>query len=282
MAVTVAAVMLTVGCSTDGTVDSADLTVTPPAVEKSPAPPATGYGALIGLPLSAYGLSEQDDEQLFQVRKALVTHCMKGLGHKGYSGQDMVMVAVEDKEAARPIGAWGYIGARTAKRLGFHPEEAKMPSSDDAKALTAEEEKDSRSCTEKVGKDLPSLADTDGGKLTDLLFGQSFQRVAADSRVATAREQWSTCMTKAGHPADDPEELAAGPWDTPKPTKKEISAATAAESCTASSGLAGVYFAVLAGYQKQLISGNATALNSYQKQVREHTDRAAHLQAEIR
>ncbi|MFF7191865.1 hypothetical protein ACFZAR_43545 [Streptomyces sp. NPDC008222] len=86
-------------------------------------------------------------------------------------------------------------------------------------------------------------------------------------------------MTAAGHPAQDPEELAAGPWDTDRPTVNEIAAATAAESCTGSSRLAADYFAVLTGYQRQLISANSAALTAYQKQVAEGTNQAARLLA---
>jgi hypothetical protein len=69
------------------------------------------------------------------------------------------------------------------------------------------------------------------------------------------------------------------PWDNDKPTANEIAAATADESCTRSSHLAAVYFAVLTGYQRQLISANTKILTGYQKQVQEQIDQATRLLA---
>ncbi|GJF34669.1 hypothetical protein KNE206_73690 [Kitasatospora sp. NE20-6] len=46
---------------------------------------------------------------------------------------------------------------------------------------------------------------------------------------------------------------------------------------TQSSGLAAVHFAVLAGYQQQLISANVEVSAGYRKQVRDRVDLAARL-----
>ncbi|RPE39155.1 hypothetical protein EDD90_2124 [Streptomyces sp. Ag109_O5-1] len=271
--------LLTTGCSASLANGAADVAPTPPVIAATPTAPSSGYDGLMRLPLSAYGTSEQDDDLLFRTRKALVVRCMKKRGHSSYSGQNMTRTTAkteEDKEAVRPAGAWGYLGRATAKRLGFH---IGVQPPTDASRLTGQAAKDSQACLDEVTAQLPDLTGTRGWKLTQDLFGQSLQQAGADRRVSDARTHWSACMSSAGHPADDPQKLADSPWNTAKPTAQEIAAATAAESCTRSSGLAAVYFAVLTGYQQQLISTNATILTDYQEQVQKQTGQVAHLLA---
>jgi hypothetical protein len=61
---------------------------------------------------------------------------------------------------------------------------------------------DYNACWDQAGKQLPSLAQTQGGKLTHELFARSFGQAGSDRRVGAARERWSACMNTAGHPAD--------------------------------------------------------------------------------
>ncbi|MER6349598.1 hypothetical protein ACWC10_17840 [Streptomyces sp. NPDC001595] len=274
----IAAGLLTTGCSAGLADSAAQVAPTPPAIAAAPTAPATGYDGLTGLPLSAYGTSEQDDVLLYRTNEALVTRCMKNLGSGGHPGQKRTRTAArtrEDREAIHPAGAWGYIGSATAKRIGFHVA-VPLPAT---KSPVGQALKDYNACWDEADEQLPSLVGTKGWKLTQDLFGQSLQQAATDSRVGAARARWSACMGSEGHPADAPEQVADGPWNTEKPTAKEIAAATADESCTRSSGLAAVYFAVLAGYQQQLISANADALTDYRKQVRDRVDLAARLLA---
>ncbi|MBB4789545.1 hypothetical protein BJY54_000157 [Streptomyces nodosus] len=267
--------LLATACSSNHAISD---DVTPPALTVSPTAPVSGYDGLSRAPLSSYGTSEQDSDLLFETRKALIIRCMKGRGNEAYSGQNIIRVAVKgSKEALRPAGAWGYIGRGTAEHKGFH---TAIAAPDRVGGGSGYSQKDFQACSVETNKLLPTLAETDGWKLTQALFNQSFQQTAADKRVVSARNRWATCMAAAGHPARDPEELAAGPWDTAQPTADEIAAATAAESCTAYSHLAAVYFAVLTGYQRQLISANSVALNVYQKQVDENVGKAALLLVE--
>ncbi|GJF35078.1 hypothetical protein KNE206_77780 [Kitasatospora sp. NE20-6] len=274
----IAAGLLVTGCSAGPVNGAVHVMSTPPAIAATPTAPATGYGGLTGLPLSAYGTSEQDDVLLYRTNAALVARCMKNLGSASQAGRQKIQATTktqEDKEAIHPAGAWGYIGSATAKRIGFHVA-VPLPAT---RSPTGQALKDYNACWDEADKQLPSLAGTKGWKLTQDLFGQSLQQVAADSRVGAARERWSACMGAMGHPADAPEKVAGGPWDTEKPTSEEIAAATANESCTQSSGLAAVYFAVLTGYQQQLISANVEVLAGYRKQVRDRVDLAARLLA---
>ncbi|MFH8886763.1 hypothetical protein [Streptomyces californicus] len=264
--------LVATGCSAGGSVNELD-TRTPPTIASAPPPPVTGYDGLIGLPLSAYGTSEQDDHLLYRTNEALIARCMTGLGHRGYLSERRPQSTSRTKsqrEAVRPAGAWGYIGSATAERLGFHVA-VPVPK---AKDPVGRELKDYNTCWKRADKEIPSLAGTRGWKLAQDLFGRSFRQTAADSRVKAARERWATCMGEAGHPAGDPEKLADGFLNAEKVTPREIDVATAAESCTRSSRLAGIYFAVLTGYQRQLVSAHTDVLTGYQRQVRERIERA--------
>ncbi|MEU4685803.1 hypothetical protein [Streptomyces xinghaiensis] len=272
----IAAGLLATGCSAGLTASAARMPPTPPAIAAAPTAPATGYDGLTGLPLSAYGTSDQEDVLLHRTNEALVARCMRSLGYADYSHRKKPPTAAKtkaEKERIHPAGAWGYIGSATAKRIGFHVA-VPLPVTE---GPAGRELKDYNACWDKADRQLPSLTGTRGWRLTQDLFGRSLRQTAGDSRVGAARERWSACMRTAGHPAGAPEKLADGPWDTGKPTAKEISAATADESCTRSSHLAAVYFAVLAGYQRQLISAHTGVLNDYRKQVRDRVDRAARL-----
>lgn len=275
-AAVIAAGLLASGCSSDLTGSAADMAR--PTIAATPTVPATGYDGLMQLPLSAYGTSEQDDVLLYQANEVLITHCMKSLGRADYSSRNTTRTITkthEEREAIHPAGAWGYIGTTTAERIGFHVA-VPLPATEGPSGQALQ---DYNTCYDKADKQLPSLAGTKGWRLTHDLFNRSFRQAAEDSRVGAARDRWSACMGTAGHPTDAPERLANGPWKTESPTATEIAEATADESCTRSAGLAAVYFAVLTGYQQQLVSANAEALTGYQRQVREQIDQVAHLLA---
>ncbi|WNE95497.1 hypothetical protein PS467_09145 [Streptomyces luomodiensis] len=150
----------------------------------------TGYDGLMGLPLSAYSTSEQEDVLLYRVNEALVARCMRKRGYEDYAEPKETAAAAKtraEREAVHPAGAWGYIGRTTAKRLGFHVAVEVPPS----KKLTGKERTDYNACWEKAGKQVPSLAGTKGWKLTQTLFSESFEAAAEDSRVVAARKRWS-------------------------------------------------------------------------------------------
>ncbi|MFJ4487384.1 hypothetical protein ACIP3D_34115 [Streptomyces longwoodensis] len=272
----IAAGLLATGCSA-GLAGSAAGVAAPSVAPMTEAPP-TGYDGLMGLPLSEYGTSEQDDLLLYQTNEALVAQCMTSHGYATYSKRRTTAPSKKtraEREVVRPAGDWGYIGGATAKRAGFHVA-VQVPIS---KGPTGRELKDYNVCWDRADKKLPSLTDTKGWKLTQDLFGRSLQQAAEDSRVAAARKNWSSCMSTAGHPADDPQKLADSFRDTMKASVMEIAAAIADESCTRSTNLAGIYFAVLAGYQQHLVAANTKVLTDYKKQVDARVDRAAHLLA---
>ena len=111
--------------------------------------------------------------------------------------------------------------------------------------------------------------------------------VVQDGQFKKADRDWSACMAKNGFSSPDAEAfwsqaldtLGQGPGggqnrvETPSvPTaaqdKTQIAMAVADASCTLSSDLAGIYFAVQANYEQQFVSANQQALNAGVRQYK--------------
>ncbi|MFF4818519.1 hypothetical protein ACFY2K_28500 [Kitasatospora sp. NPDC001309] len=223
---------------------------------------------MTGLPLSAYQADDRPAVKEIQARNALTVSCMHRAGFAGFTGDGLQAAQPPDNATALPAGAWGYLGAEAAATLGFHPPRRSAPRPDPAPAGSGEAYDGARvdcdrQTAERIGS--PPAA---GSRLVDRLFQESTTATARDARVVAATGQWTACMTAAGFRTTTPEELAHGYSTTPDPTPAELAAARADADCTARSGLAGLWFAVLAGYQRQLIDHNAQALTAQQEAVR--------------
>ncbi|RPE39185.1 hypothetical protein EDD90_2165 [Streptomyces sp. Ag109_O5-1] len=129
-----------------------------------------------------------EDILLYRTNEALVASCVQSRGYTSYSGRKSTQTTAktkEEKEAIHPAGARGYIGSATAQWIGFHVA-ATPPVSKDR---TGQEVEDHNVCWHKAGKQVPSLAGPQGWKLTQDLFGRSFQQEAADSRIGAASKE---------------------------------------------------------------------------------------------
>jgi hypothetical protein len=252
----------------------ADSALTPPEIRVG-ADPTSAFAALDQLPLSAYGFSNSEDSRLFAAQRMLTIDCMHARGHLAYSGEDMIdLSSGSDPNGAYPAGSWGYIGAREAASAGFHATVDDMPESSSASdaPMDAATQKDRDSCDKNVDARFTTGADEGfAGKLAD----ESQRSTEADKRVVAATGRWSQCMRAAGHgadlPADGPAGLVSRYLNTQSmaPTPGEIAVAIVTERCTRSAHLASTYFAVWAGYEKQLLSINDNKLTAYQTKVDE-------------
>ena len=100
--------------------------------------------------------------------------------------------------------------------------------------------------------------------------------VLADPEVMEAVTAWSACMATNGYSYSDPEtafhdQIRPGtdvnpgaPDDGLSPAKYQAQIATAEvdAACTASTDLAGIYFAVQAEFESQIVSANLRKLNT--------------------
>ncbi len=114
-----------------------------------------------------------------------------------------------------------------------------------------------------------------------------------DPAVKTATKPWSACMSRNGFSYADPGPVfrtalqvmygggrgGISP-DTPvgaSANSTQLALATADASCTQSTDLAGIYFAVQASYEQQLVTANQAALTAavrryrtaYQKEIQQ-------------
>ncbi|HXP21832.1 MAG TPA: peptidoglycan-binding domain-containing protein [Streptosporangiaceae bacterium] len=99
-------------------------------------------------------------------------------------------------------------------------------------------------------------------------------RDVADQAVIKATRQWSACMLTNGYGRTDPNTLLhselpvinSGGQSNATPSAAQngtqIAAAEADAACTQSAGLAGIYFAVQAGYEQQIVDANTQQLST--------------------
>jgi hypothetical protein len=259
-------------------------TVTTPSVGKPP-PPASAQAALSGEAFTAYagiGAESDDGLALGDTYQALHTACMNDAGYGQYAS-DVPFGARANNGLtnAPPFGPWGYVGTAMAAQEGF---------------MVAGNTLVAPSST----SNLPAGAQVAGNKCFNILmafnnaqFAGSMAGVEAmnniisndvfyNGTIKAATKVWSACMARNGFSSTDPNNLALNELDSlgerfigpngppPAPTaaqkQAQIALAVADANCTQASDLAGIYFAVQASYEQQIVSANQQELN---KEVRQ-------------
>ncbi|MFI9322866.1 hypothetical protein ACIGXI_24245 [Kitasatospora aureofaciens] len=223
---------------------------------------------MTGLPLSAYQADDRSAVKEIQARNALIVSCMHRAGFSAFTGDGLQAAQPPDNATALPAGAWGYLGAEAAATLGFHPPKRTPPRPNPAPAGSGEAYDGARVDCDRQAAERIGSPPAAGSRLVGRLFDESAKATAKDARVVAATRQWSACMTTAGFGATTPEELPQRYQTAPEVTPAELAAARADADCTAGTELAGLWFAVLAGYQRQLIDRNAEALTAQKEAVR--------------
>ncbi|GAA0681148.1 hypothetical protein GCM10010193_38610 [Kitasatospora atroaurantiaca] len=234
---------------------------------------------MTGLPLSAYNWGDQDIQRDAQLRTSLAVSCMHKAGFAGFSGDNYQGTEPPDNATALPAGAWGYLGADIAGVQGFHPPKRSQvrtapAGTDDSEAFVTARVDCDRQIAEQLKPPSPA-----GTELVNRLFSESLQATGRDSRVTEATRSWADCMARSGYRVADPTTPLQQYRGPGSPTAEELATARADADCTTRSNLAGVWFAVLTGYQKQQIDQNATALAAQQKAVKDQAERIARLLA---
>jgi hypothetical protein len=256
-----------------------DVTVTTPSVGR-PLAPASAQAALSSeafTPYAALGASTDDGLAPDETYAALHTACMDDAGYGQYADSMPYPVRTNrDLAFAQPYGPWGYIGTAQAAQAGFL-------------APTAS---DSLGAATSPVATLPAGAQTAAGKcanvvleFTDAQFTASMAGietmnddisadVIADPDFKTATKAWSGCMARNGYTSSDADTLAqqelaalgakgpdaGGSGPTAAQDRAQIATAVADADCTQSTDLAGIYFAVQASYEQQMVSANVQAL----------------------
>jgi hypothetical protein len=269
-----------------------DPTVTTPAVGR---PPALGsaQAALSSeafTPYAALGISNNDGLAPGESQYALAEPCMNAAGYPGVTitnGIVPVQITLGGPTGlafAGDSGAWGYLGAADAQQYGFRgPPGAALtllglggmfPASHPS--VPAAEQAAAGKCGTII-QDF-ATATQDGALAGIMTLGNDIGTdVGHDPAVKNATRAWSACMAKNGYTFAQPQDVANQEWQvmyggqssvspsTPvsaSANRAQLAAAVTDADCSQSSDLAGIYFAVQASYEKQLVTTNQQALNA--------------------
>ena len=270
-----------------------DVTVTAPAVGR-PQPPASAQAAMSGeafTPYAALGQSSNDGLAPGESTYALATACMAAAGYSGTSNVPIsVRVGPAQLGFAQPWGAWGYLSAAEAQQYGFRmpPGTALAelgidvtPGSNQGTVPQAEQDAMTKCSTITDNFDNAMQNGPLAGIAT--LSNDIYNDVAKDPAVSAATRQWATCMTRNGYTFTQPgtvfsheiqaifgghQGVSNAASVSSAANQAQLATAVTDADCTQSADLAGIYFAVQASYEQQLVNANQQALTAAVQQYR--------------
>jgi len=280
-----------------------DVTVSDPSVGR-PAPPVSVQAALSRMaftPYAALGQSNDDGLAPGESANALGITCMSDAGYPNQSTGVALSASDAGLAFAQDFGSWGYLGLADAEQYGFlqppggamaslgidAPSQASNPA-----ALPAAEQTAIGKCATIVGDFGGQISD---GSLAGIatITNDVYNDVLADGQIKSATKAWSACMAKQGFDYSDPETafqdeiqsiarsqgtagtggrglklVIGGTSVSTAENEAQIAMAVADADCTQSTDLAGIYFAVQASYEQQLVNANQQALTTAVQQYR--------------
>jgi hypothetical protein len=284
------------GCTTAQTNQPANA-VKAPKVGRPPAP-ASVQAALSSeafTPYSTLGLSSDDGLAPGEYNGGLAGPCMTAAGYPGVTGSEFTALSgglfslppgMSTLGGSSPWGGWGYLGAADAQQYGFNgstnaaatalgtpgfrgAQSANEPSVPAAEQAAADK------CRTIVMNFVNGPTNGSSMAVISTLSNDIISDMARDRAVIAATRAWSACMAKNGYSSlGSPQNVFGqeeqamygnnGPNATVSPAvnQAQITAAVTDASCTQSSDLAGIYFAVQASYEQQLVSANRQALTA--------------------
>jgi hypothetical protein len=279
---------------TAGVPKGPDVAVSTPSVGR-PAPPSTVQAALSRMaftPYAALGQSNNDGLAPNESSYALARACLTAAGYPGAGNVPFaVSLGPANLSFAQPWGAWGYLGTAAAQQYGF-----RAPAGSALSTLRIDVNP-----APSNPADLPQAEQTAIGKCTTIsqeftdaigkgplagiltLSNDIASEVRKDVAVKKATQQWGTCMARNGYSYQQPQSvffdqikkmfgdkrfIEAGATVSNAANQAQIAAAVTDSNCTESADLAGIYFAVQASYEQQIVNANAEALNSAVQQYK--------------
>jgi len=270
-----------------------DVAVSTPSVGR-PAPPTSAQAALSRMaftPYAALGQSNNDGLAPNESSYALAQACLDAAGYPGVGNVPFaVSLGPANLSFAQPWGAWGYLGTTPAQQYGF-----RAPAGSALSSLGI----DTNPAANPA--DLPQAEQTAIGKCTTI--GQQFtdavgkgplagiltlsndiaNDVLKDAAVKKATQQWTACMARNGYTYQQPQnvffdqiqkmfggkrQITFGATVSDAANQAQIAAAVTDATCTGFADLAGIYFAVQASYEQQIVNANQQALNSAVQQYK--------------
>ena len=271
-----------------------DVTVSTPSVGR-PQPPSSVQAALSRMaftPYAALGQSDNDGLAPNESSYALTQACLNAAGYPGAGNVPFaVSLGPANLSFAQPWGAWGYLGTAAAQQYGFRALAGSAlsslgidtnPAAPDPANLPQAEQTAIGKCT-TIGQDFTDAV-TNGPLAGILTLSHDIASdVRKDAAVQEATQQWSACMARNGYDYQQPQnvffeqiqkmfggkrQITLGETVSTAANQAQIAAAVTDATCTGSADLAGIYLAVQASYEQQIVNANAQALNSAVQQYK--------------
>jgi len=264
-------------------------TVTPPKVGR-PAPPSSVQAAVSSEAFTPYqnlGSSADDGLAPGETFSAISKACLTDAGYPNAASG----IVFAGQLISASWGPWGYLGVAEAVQNGFSfsgggavyiqgggalVAVGSVGKSASSAASSRAEQKATQKCDTLMGKFINS-------QMTGPLAGiQTLDNdiqtdVQHDPSIRAATKRWSTCMAQNGYQLTDPQTaflnairsgavakaaVGSGSPSQSGRSPSQIALAVTDAECTSSSDLAGIYFAVQASYEQQLVTQNQQALNA--------------------
>ena len=259
------------------------------------APPSSAQAALSRMaftPYAALGQSNNDGLAPNQSGEALSSACMSIAGYPNATNVPFgIRIGLANLAFAQPWGAWGYLGAAEAQQYGFRAPAGSAlnalginlagPGSNPASLPQAEQTAIGKCAT--ITQDFTNAMQN--GPLAGIgaLSNDLYTDVAKDAQVNNATQAWVACMTRNGYSFKQPQtvfftemqamfggnrEITPSSQVSPAANQAQIAVAVTDANCTTGADLAGIYFAVQASYEQQIVNANAAALATAVQQYR--------------
>jgi hypothetical protein len=273
---------------TASTPQGPNVTVTTPSVGRPP-PPASVQAALSRdafTPYAALGQSNNDGLAPNESNSALAVACMTAAGYPNSANAPFsISIGPADLAFSQPWGDWGYLGVAEAEQHGFRVPpgsalsalgiDVAQPDANPASLSEAEQAAIGKCAT--ITQDFANVVQNGSLAGIQALSTDIYNDVRKDAAVKNATNAWSACMAKNGYSYRQPQalffqerqtmygnshQINPGEPISTAANQAQIAAAVTDATCTQSADLAGVYFAVQASYEQQLVNANQQALTS--------------------
>jgi len=273
-----------------------DTTVTAPSVGK-PQPPSSVQAALSQeafTPYAALGQSNNDGLAPNESNFALTQACLTTAGYPNVGGGNIpfaISLGPANLAFSQPWGEWGYLGGAEAEQYGFRVPpgsalsalgiDTSPPDTNPASLPEAEQTAIGKCAT--IVQDFTNAAQNGSLAGIQALSNDIYNDVLKDAAVKNATQAWTACMARNGYSFDQPEavfrqeiqnmyggghQINADATVSAAANQAQIATAVTDANCTQSADLAGIYFAVRASYEQQLVNANAQALTAAVRQYR--------------
>jgi hypothetical protein len=268
--------------------------VSTPAVGR-PAPPSSAQAALSReafTPYAALGQSNNDGLAPNESGEALSSACMTVAGYPNSTNVPFgINIGPANLAFSQPWGAWGYLGAAEAQQYGFRVPagsalsalgiDAGGPGSNPASLPQAEQAAIGKCST--ISENFTNAMQNGPLAGVGTLSNDLYNDVTKDAEVTSATQAWVACMARNGYSFKQPQNVFFTEIQTmfggkraitpdsqvsPAANQAQIAAAVTDAGCTDSTDLAGIYFAVQASYEQQLVNANQQALTIAVQQYR--------------